>query len=143
MTATTASPLTGGCLCGAVRFELSARPHDIYHCHCSVCRKCQGALYPTYGMIARSGFRLLKGADSLSTYDSSPSLHRRFCGTCGAHVFADMDDHPDTVSFCVASLDDGADPGGREGRERHIFWESRSGWYEPGDALPRMVEFGD
>ena len=143
MDPTAASPLTGGCLCGSVRFELTARPSDVYHCHCSMCRKCQGALYPTYAMVPRAGFRLLQGGDVLSRYDSTPSLHRRFCATCGAHVFAEMDDMPDTLSICVASLDDGADPGGREGRERHIFWESRCGWYEPNDALPRMVEFGD
>ena len=79
MTAGPDSPLAGGCLCGAVRYELTAEPHDLYHCHCSICRKCQGALYPTYASVARSGFRLLQGADALSTYASSASLRRRFC----------------------------------------------------------------
>ncbi len=141
MTAGPDSPLAGGCLCGAVRYELTAEPHDLYHCHCSICRKCQGALYPTYASVARSGFRLLQGADALSTYASSASLRRRFCKTCGAHVYGETDDDPDTVGFSVGTLDGGADPGGRQGVERHIFWGSRAGWYEPADGLPRRDEY--
>lgn len=130
---------TGGCLCGAVRYELTGACHDVYHCHCSICRKCQGAVYLTYASVGRSGFRLLTGEESLSTYRTSPALKRRFCRHCGCHVFAEMGDE---ISLSVGTLDDGADPGGREGRERHIFWESRCGWYEPGDVLEKMTEFG-
>jgi len=134
---------SGGCLCGAVRFELTKPAHDVYHCHCSICRKLQGALYPTYAVVARDGFRLLQGADAVSTHDSSEAVHRHFCSTCGAHVFEDVDSRPDAVWLSVGTLDDGADPGGRAGRERHIFWESRTGWYEPGDDLPKVEKFGE
>ena len=130
---------TGGCLCGAVRYELTEEIHDFYHCHCSICRKCQGAVYLTYASVDRSGFHLLAGEESLSTYRTSPALKRRFCRHCGCHVFGEMGDE---ISFSVGTLDDGADPGGREGRERHIFWESRCGWYEPDDAFEKATEFG-
>ena len=140
MTASPDHPLAGGCLCGAVRYELTAEPRDLYHCHCSICRKCQGALYPTYASVARSGFRLLSGADALSTYASSPGLRRHFCAICGAHVYGEPNDDPETIGLSVGTLDDGADPGGRDD-ERHIFWASRAGWYEPGDGLPRSDEY--
>ena len=143
MTASPDTPIGGGCLCGAVRFEMTAPAHDVYHCHCSICRKLQGALYPTYGVVARAGFRVLKGADNLRTFDSSSEVHRHFCMTCGSHVFEDTDYEPASVWFSVGTLDHGADPGGREGTERHIFWESRTGWYEPADNLPKVNEFGD
>ena len=136
-------PLGGGCLCGAVRFELTEPAHDVYHCRCSICRKLQGALYPTYGVVARTGFRLMKGADNLTTYDSSDLVHRHFCRTCGSHVFEDTNYQPENVWFSVGTLDDGADPGGRAATERHIFWESRTGWYEPGDDLPKVIKFGE
>ncbi len=141
MGASQENPLRGGCLCGSVRYEVMTEPEDAYHCHCSICRKCQGAAYLAYASIPRAGFRLLSGEEYLKTFDSSPSLHRRFCGTCGAHIYGDMDAYPDTVSLSVGTLDDGADPGGREGKERHIFWGSRIGWYEPGDDLPRLEEY--
>ena len=137
MAPTPQSPLPGGCLCSAVRYELTAVPEDFYHCHCSICRKCQGAAYLAYASVPRGGFRLLSGEDNLNTFDSSPTLHRYFCRTCGSHVFADMDAYPEIVSLSVGTLDGGADPGGRDGHERHIFWDSRVSWYEPCDDLPR------
>ena len=141
MAASPDHPLHGGCLCGAVRYELSAEPHDLYHCHCSICRKCQGALYPAYASVVRSGFVVTQGADRLSTFDSSAELHRHFCSSCGSHVYGEMEGDPDTISFSVGTLDDGADPGGRQGKDRHIFWGSRMGWYEPSDGLPSVDEF--
>ena len=143
MTGSPQYPLPGGCLCGAVRYELTLQPRHVYHCHCSICRKCQGALFPTYATVAREGFRIVRGADALSSYNSSPELRRDFCSRCGAHVYGEVEGDPDTVTFSVGTLDGGADPGGRAGTERHIFWESRCGWYEPDDGLPRVVEFGD
>ncbi|MBT6205239.1 MAG: GFA family protein [Alphaproteobacteria bacterium] len=143
MTTAHPKPIAGGCLCGAVRFELTEPAHDVYHCHCSIFRKLQGALYPTYGVVARTGFRLMKGADSLTTYDSSGEVHRHFCSTCGSHVFEDTNYQPENVWFSVGTLDDGADPGGRAATERHIFWEPRTGWFEPGDDLPKVIKFGD
>ncbi len=142
MTPSPERPLAGGCLCGAVRYELTTEPHDVYHCHCSICRKCQGALYLAYATVPRASFRLLRGEEALATYRTSPDLRRRFCGTCGSHVFGEMDNVPDEITFSVGTLDGGADPGGREGRERHIFWESRCGWFEPDDGLERVTEFG-
>ena len=137
------APLSGGCLCGRVRFEVTAPALDVYHCHCSICRKLQGALYPTYAVVARDAFRLTRGKDNLSTIDSSATVHRHFCRSCGSHVCEDVDDKPDRVWYSVGTLDDGADPGGRERTERHIFWESRSGWYEPDDGLPHLTRFGE
>ncbi len=129
---------TGGCLCGAVRYALTGEIHDFYHCHCSICRKCQGAAYLTYANVDRSGFHILAGEESLATYRTSPRLKRRFCRRCGCHLFAEWGDE---ISLSVGTLDDGADPGGREGRERHIFWGSRCGWYEPDDTLEKAMEY--
>ena len=137
------TPLTGGCLCGAVRFEVHARADDVYHCHCSICRKLQGALMPTYVVVARDAFVLTKGADNVTRYDSSPPLHRYFCKTCGARTFEHNDDLPDKIWYAAGSLDDGADPGHDGANFRHIFWESRNGWYEPDDGLPHVIRFGD
>jgi hypothetical protein len=135
-------PLTGGCLCGAVRFEVRAPALDIYHCHCSICRKLQGALYPSYVVVPRLAFTVTKGADNVSRYDSSEAIHRFFCKTCGGRVFEDNVTAPDKIWYAAGSLDGGADPGHEGANERHIFWESRNGWYEPQDGLPKLTRFG-
>lgn len=135
--------LPGGCLCGAVRFEVRAPAHDVYHCHCSICRKLQGALMPTYAVVPRAAFVVTQGADNVTRYDSSDVIHRFFCSTCGARVFEDNVNEPDNIWYAAGSLDDGADPGHANGNFRHIFWESRNGWYEPKDDLPRIIKFGD
>ena len=143
MNTTAFAPLQGGCLCGKVRFEITAPAHDVYHCHCSICRKLQGALYPTYAVVAREAFRLLSDPAQHKTFDSSAGTHRHFCRGCGSHVWEEVDRRPQEIWFSVGTLDDGADPGGREATERHIFWESRTGWFEPGDSLPRLTRFGE
>lgn len=143
MSGTDFAPLRGGCLCGKVRFEITAPAHDVYHCHCSICRKLQDALYPTYAVVAREAFRLLAGQGEMATFDSSPGTHRHFCRSCGSHVWEEVERRPQEIWFSAGVLDDGADPGGRAGTERHIFWESRTGWYEPGDSLPRLIRFGE
>lgn len=135
--------VTGGCLCGAVRYEVTAPALDVYHCHCSICRKCQGALYATNAVVPRDAFRITRGEGLLRTFSSSEVIHRRFCGRCGSHVCADIDPFSDRIWYLPGALDDGAGPGGPAAEARHIFWESRAGWYEPMDGRPRLHELGE
>ncbi len=137
------TPLTGGCLCGAVRFEVRVPADDVYHCHCSICRKLQGALMPTYVVVPRAAFIVTQGADNVTRYDSSERIHRFFCSTCGARVYEHSTEQPDDIWYAAGSLDDGADPRTEDANFRHIFWESRNGWYEPKDTLPKIIAFGD
>jgi hypothetical protein len=58
-------PLLGSCLCGGVRFEITAPFRRANLCHCSRCRKHSGAAALAQGRVPRSGFRLLSGADLL------------------------------------------------------------------------------
>ena len=53
--------LTGGCLCGGVRFELTEPFRRSNHCHCSLCRRHSGTFGLTQGRVPREGFRLLQG----------------------------------------------------------------------------------
>lgn len=62
--------VTGGCRCRSVRYRIDAPASDTYHCHCSICRKVQGAIFVTHSTYPKANFHLEKGADNLSWFDS-------------------------------------------------------------------------
>lgn len=105
-TSTTLRTHTGGCHCGAVRFEAEIDPSAGTMCNCSICTKL-GAV----GVIAKpAGFRLVSGEDALSTYEWGGRISRRkFCKHCGVYCFAfgHLDVlGGDYVSINLNSLDD-------------------------------------
>jgi len=102
---------TGGCLCGAVRFELSGDPMFQFACHCSDCQRTSGGA-PTYGMIVpKSAVTVTKGA--VRTYwvegDSGGRVGRQFCETCGSPLFSEIAASPEILGVKVGGLDDSSD----------------------------------
>lgn len=82
-------PVTGGCLCGAVRYEIVGDPGGILNCHCSKCRRFHGHYGVYSGVITdqlhileKSGLRWFK-----SETDETPNVHRGFCKECGSSLF--------------------------------------------------------
>ena len=128
--------LTGGCLCGAVRFEIEGKLRHIAHCHCSMCRKAHGAAFATYARLGRRRLRLVSGGDVLRRFGSSERVTREFCGLCGSPLFWSTDAAPDEVSVALGTVE--GDPGGRP--EAHIYERDRACWVEIGDTLPRFAE---
>jgi hypothetical protein len=96
----------GSCLCKAVTFSLLAEPSMISHCHCSMCRKGHGAAFATYLTIERSNVRFRSGVERLTIYNSSSSIVRKFCATCGSNVeWSGHPEYPDLMSIPLALLD--------------------------------------
>ena len=95
----------GGCHCGAVRFEVDApEVLEVDECNCSICSK-SGYLHL---IVPQSRFRLLQGADNLTTYtfDTHEAKHL-FCKTCGIKSFYIPRSHPDGFSVNARCLDEG------------------------------------
>lgn len=128
--------LTGGCLCGAVRFEIDGALRHITHCHCSMCRKAHGAAFATYARLGRRRFRLVSGGDALRRFVSSEHVTREFCGRCGSPLFWSSDEEPDVVGVALGTVD--GDPGGRP--EAHIHERDRACWVDIADTLPRFAQ---
>lgn len=101
-----ALPLTGGCLCGAVRYELRARPYMIYVCHCSDCRRQSGSAFGMSMPSPRAAFAVTVGepASFKRVMPSGREGAVRFCATCATRVFADSS--PDVVTIRPGTLDD-------------------------------------
>ena len=129
-------PLTGGCQCGTVRFEVRAPATDLYHCHCSMCRKVHGVAYATYAVAPKPAVVITQGEANLSRFDSSAEVHRYFCRTCGCQITIEVDSVPDSRWFMPGTLDGGMHPGAAE-RERHIYVGSKLPWLHLDETLPR------
>lgn len=127
---------TGGCLCGAVRYEVTGEIAPIQLCHCSQCRKAQGGPFGANAPVAADAFRLVQGGDVLREYRASPGKRRVFCGTCGGPIFSQRDDAPETLRLRAGTLDDGA--GLTLGF--HIQAASKAPWWPIEDELPQHLE---
>lgn len=117
---------TGGCLCGAVRYEITTHPGPVSFCHCGQCRR-QHSHVGAYTTFPREGLRLVKDG-GLSWYRSSDRARRGFCRVCGSGLFWDPLGE-ERIDVTAGSLDE---PTGLKA-DRHIFVESKGDWYEIGD----------
>ncbi|HEY7687638.1 MAG TPA: GFA family protein [Dongiaceae bacterium] len=132
--------LGGGCQCGAVRYELRAPAHEVDHCHCSICRRLHGAMFASFALVPRPDFALLKGAEAITRYDSSPGCGRFFCSRCGSQIYSDVEQLPEMRFVTIGTLDGGAHPGNAPGTEHHIYVGSKAPWWNITDGLPQHDE---
>lgn len=128
------TPIKGGCLCGAVRFEITGRPLSLSYCHCSRCRKSAGA-FAAVLMVRTEDFRLLTGADHIRQFVPEPPFRhvRSFCGACGSPLGELLSAH-ETFPVAASALDD--DPGARP--VIHLNVASKPAWYEITDGVKQL-----
>lgn len=131
-----ADVITGGCLCGGVRFEVDPPFIRAGHCHCSRCRKHSGTAVCTQGRVWRNQFRLLQGAELIRNFKTEGHASKAFCAVCGSSLFGG--DWPDgaQVSIRLGAID--GDPGIRP--QFHTFVDSKAPWDEILDDLPQYPE---
>ncbi|UVE16305.1 GFA family protein [Pseudomonas sp. LS44] len=124
----------GSCLCGAVRYRVEGELAPIQVCHCSQCRKAQGAPFATNIPVSEADFHLLQGAESLTAFESSPGKQRVFCSRCGSPVFSRNAKTPGVVRLRAGSLD-----GELETRPAvHFHVASKANWWALNDGLPQF-----
>jgi hypothetical protein len=132
-----AERITGGCLCGGVRFEITEPFAWSNHCHCSRCRKHSGAFGGTQARVPREGFLLLAGEELIHVYRPEGGRVKAFCEVCGSSLFGGEWPDGDEISVCLGAID--GDPGIRP--QVHTFVDSKAPWEEiPDDGLPRYPE---
>ena len=127
--------MTGGCLCGAVRYRLSEKPVRTLLCHCRNCQKTSGSALSTIALVQRSALAItgtLKGYEYAG--DSGNKLEINFCPTCGSPVILNIRAMPDLVSVKVGSLDD---PGWFR-PEMQIWTDSAQAWFPLVDDCTRF-----
>ena len=127
--------MTGGCLCGRVRYEIEGRISPIWLCHCSKCRRSSGSAFQAGAVCRPQDFNWLSGEEELREYEESPGFKVRFCGRCGSPAPALLEGRQ-AVYLHVGGLD--GDPG--LSISHHIFVGSKAPWYEIDDELPQFEE---
>lgn len=126
----------GGCLCGKVRFRVTAAPLDAGYCHCRMCQRNCGAPVVAWVTFPAASFSWIAAAPG--TYTSSARARRNFCGTCGSYLVFASSDSPAEVSVNTACFDHPElfPPA------KHIFVASRIPWFQTTDELPRHPGYG-
>ena len=124
-------PITGGCMCGAVRYEATEPPQEVGYCHCRMCQKWAGNVFKAYAEFRDAAFRITQGEPKF--HKSSAWLERGFCASCGTQVFDRYLKGSDRVNVAIGSLDHPED------WPPSIHWgvESQIPWLTIDDDLPR------
>jgi hypothetical protein len=126
--------LRGSCLCGSVRYEITASLESAEHCHCSMCRKAHGAAFSTNSVVPTDTLTVTSGENLISEYASSPKRRKCFCSNCGSQLFIRRLDAPELTVVTLGAID--GDP--RVLPERHVFVASKAPWYDITDELPQF-----
>jgi hypothetical protein len=95
--------LTGGCQCGAVRYELLTPPEHASICHCRMCRRASGQPFMAFARVRDENLRWTRGHPA--TFASSNIVERGFCGACGTPLTYRRP-AGGTISVTIGSLDD-------------------------------------
>lgn len=99
--------ISGGCACGAVRYECSADPILAANCYCRDCQRSTGTQMASVMLVPKAAFKLtgeLKHHDTVG--DSGGTVSRGFCPNCGSPILSLIPMMPDAVALKAASLDD-------------------------------------
>ena len=125
--------ITGGCECGAVRYQTDAAPVMSGICHCRDCQKASGSGNNPFVVVPKDAVKITGEVRYFATTgDSGKPSRRGFCPTCGCRLFGLADVAPHLMALSVGSLDDPAtfQPG------MHIYVKSAQPWDRVPDDLP-------
>ena len=129
--------LTGGCGCGAVRFEIDSPLAAAAYCHCTRCQHRSGTAAAASARVEPGSLRIVQGEDRLRVWAPEGGLEKVFCGDCGSAVLAWTPDEHEVSVVRLGAID--GDPGVRPGA--HQFVAYAAPWQPlPDDGLPRYPE---
>lgn len=129
--------LTGGCMCGGVRWRLSEPPVGAACCHCRRCQRRTGTASSLSALTAPGSFRLEAGEELLRSWSPGDGWTKYFCAQCGSQVMTRDPDDAEAIAVRLGGFDD--DPGVRVAF--HQYTDYAPAWAPvPDDGLPRYPE---
>lgn len=130
---------SGGCLCGAVRYESDGEPQFQLQCHCRDCQRASGAPHVAAVRVPSASFRIVRGTPRryVARADSGNNVTRTFCGECGTPLYVQVSTRPDIVGVRVCTFDDPSwfRP------EANIFFKSAQPWDHRDPAVPAFETY--
>jgi hypothetical protein len=127
-------PLTGGCQCGAVRYEIRAEPLTVYACHCTECQRQSASAFSLSLVVARDAFVIVAGTPKQwrRVIEGTRAIACVFCGECGVRLVHNPERNPQVSIVKPGTLDDTSwlEPVG------HVWTRSAQSWLEiPDDGV--------
>ena len=86
------SSYKGSCYCGAVQFTVSGEPVAMGYCHCDSCRHWSAGPVNAFTLWKPDAVRITQGTENIGTYNKNPRSYRKWCISCGGHIFTE---HPE------------------------------------------------
>ena len=130
-------PLTGGCLCGGVRFRIDAPLVVASYCHCTRCQRRTGTASSAQARIAPGSLAITQGEQLVRAYWPPDGFAKMFCEACGSALWSQSQDDPDVMSVRLGAFD--GDPGIRPSWRQFVAYSAP--WEAvPDDGLPRHDE---
>ena len=129
--------LTGGCLCGRVRFEVTEPLVSAGYCHCTRCQRRTGTASSASARVAPGSLRVLQGDELIRAYEPPDGFHKVFCSACGGALWSQSPEDPEIRSVRLGTFD--SDPGIRPSYRQFVAYAAP--WEPiPDDGLPRFPE---
>jgi hypothetical protein len=129
--------LTGGCLCGGIRYEIGAPLVSANYCHCTRCQRRTGTAASAQARIAPGSLRIVQGEELLRAWRPEDGAAKYFCSVCGAHMWSQDPNDPEIRAVRLGTFDEdpGIRPDSRQYTAYAAVWEPI-----PDDGLPRFPE---
>jgi hypothetical protein len=130
-------PLTGGCMCGGVRYEISEPLVGASYCHCRRCQQRTGAAASAQGRIAPGSFRIVSGHELVRAWEPEEGFAKDFCSRCGSALWSRERASSEPFAVRLGTFD--GDPGIRPKLRQFVAYAAP--WEDiPDDGLPRFPE---
>ena len=81
----------GSCFCGSVKLNASGAPEVMGYCHCNSCRHWSAGPVNAFTLWKPDAVRIVQGASNIGTWNKTSNSYRKWCKTCGGHIFTE---HP-------------------------------------------------
>jgi hypothetical protein len=128
--------LSGGCLCGGVRIELTEPPAAASYCHCTRCQRRTGTAASAQARVVPGSLRIVVGAELVRSYQPPDGFAKAFCSVCGSALWS-IDPEGNVSGVRLGVFDD--DPGVRPSYRQYVTYAAA--WEPiPDDGLPRFPE---
>jgi hypothetical protein len=129
--------LTGSCLCGSVRFEVTEPLGSAGYCHCTRCQRRTGTAASAQARIAPGSLRITSGEELIRAYEPPDGFAKLFCSECGSALFSRDPQRVEVMSVRLGALN--GDPGIRPAYRQYLA--SAAPWEPvPDDGLPHFPE---
>ncbi len=115
-----AFPLTGGCLCGRVRYEVTHPLVQAGYCHCTRCQRRTGTAASASARVAPGSLRVVSGQELIKSWRPPDGFAKLFCAHCGGALWSQSQSDPTVISIRLGTFD--ADPGIRPSYRQFVAY---------------------